>query len=898
MKQYTRIIIVGYYDHANLGDEQYKETFEYMLDKYLPQKINYEILFIDCDMLPSISVINTDIIILGGGDILNYYFIDKIYDIFHNRPNKILAVSVGLPYSDILMNTNKLNIIDFIFIRTKKDINLFSRYFTKERIFYLPDISFYITRSSLSKKSKKNIIHNTPSIQNHWYNAIHQLKKQENKKKIIAFSLSRHIYNKQNPEYYQNIIQEISVFISFLIKSGYFIVLLPFNTSNTISEREHNLENDIFIHTDIMDVIHNKYSYISENILNIDFTLSTKEVLQIYDYVYVSIPMRFHACLFSIYKRIPILPLFTQKKIRNLLIDIQWTHFYELPKNDKDVPITICQKKIQNEFNNLLTDFHSSRELLNVTCNELFEKNLQTSVPKLIEIIQTAYPKNNTFINVADNKVLQIFNKLQSIAHDKGYADFRCIDNVELKQKLINVVNFMITGDFDSSYSYGLMEKMFHFSFNYNDEWKWIMRDWQEKKDSYTEEHYSNPNGLFNLRYIPQADKSGSHRSGWQYVYNYVEKLHNDNSTLYLDLYLDRTFHWKKDLMKMVDIIPYHNPWVGFIHHTFDQSFSTYNNHVMFQDPDFIASLNCCKGIFVLSDYLKIQIENIFSQQNINIPVFTLMHPTEIHNIPKFTLQKFIENKDKKIVNVGGWLRNIFTFYQLYIPLNITFSSTDILLNDKRSKSSFFYNLFHKCISFFQYTSVTRDTLRKVALKGKGMNNYYPSNELFPFIQPEDYTQILTENNKFCSQNNNELKNNWHKHLYEYLQHICNSVDVINSITNEEYDELLSNNIVFIHLIDASTVNTILECIARNTPIIVNNHPAVIELLGKDYPLYYDGNKSIYEISKEIEKKLNIETIKKTCKYMNKEIKEIGIDKFMLYFVDKMNEIRKKMQSV
>jgi hypothetical protein len=30
----------------------------------------------------------------------------------------------------------------------------------------------------------------------------------------------------------------------------------------------------------------------------------------------------------------------------------------------------------------------------------------------------------------------------------------------------------------------------------------------------------------------------------------------------------------------------------------------------------------------------------------------------------------------------------------------------------------------------------------------------------------------------------------------------------------------------------------------------------------------------------------------------SKEIKEIGIDKFMLYFVDKMNEIRKKMQSV
>jgi len=64
-------------------------------------------------------------------------------------------------------------------------------------------------------------------------------------------------------------------------------------------------------------------------------------------------------------------------------------------------------------------------------------------------------------------------------------------------------------------------------------------------------------------------------------------------------------------------------------------------------------------------------------------------------------------------------------------------------------------------------------------------------------------------------------------------------MDYINSF--EEYDELLSKNIVFIHLYDASANNTILECIIRNTPIIVNKLEAVVEYLGEDYPMYFEN---------------------------------------------------------
>jgi len=58
--------------------------------------------------------------------------------------------------------------------------------------------------------------------------------------------------------------------------------------------------------------------------------------------------------------------------------------------------------------------------------------------------------------------------------------------------------------------------------------------------------------------------------------------------------------------------------------------------------------------------------------------------------------------------------------------------------------------------------------------------------------------------------------------------------------TFEEYDAMLVNNLVFVDLFDASANNTVLECIVRNTPIIINKLDAVVEYLGENYPLYYN----------------------------------------------------------
>jgi hypothetical protein len=100
-----------------------------------------------------------------------------------------------------------------------------------------------------------------------------------------------------------------------------------------------------------------------------------------------------------------------------------------------------------------------------------------------------------------------------------------------------------------------------------------------------------------------------------------------------------------------------------------------------------------------------------------------------------------------------------------------------------------------------------------------------------------------------------------------------------------EYDELISNNIVFIDLFDASANNTVLECIIRNTPIIVNKISAIKEYLGEKYPLFFENLSEVKNILENNElifeghrylKSLNKEEFK--MEYFNKKIIQISRD--------------------
>lgn len=853
------VLIVGYYNHCNLGDEQYKYSIKHILN-HLPNTKPKSIEFIDCDKLDEYVVIDDTVILFGGGDVLNTYFLDKMNEKFKDispKP-KIIAFSVGIPYNSIFLepaNLAKLDIFDHIYLRTKQDIPIFSQFFDEEKLSYLPDASCYLP-DAFPNTSLSICIPSKNDIYKKLYNALFSLHKT---KKIININLCRHIHHKEEPykQNYISIVRELARFFEELTNLGYYLVFLPFNTKQTpqhLSD-EYNSENDILIANDVLKHMknHNK-------ILNVDYELSLPEILSLYPFFYMSIPMRFHGTLFSLHASVPMIPIYTTKKIRNILLDIDWKHEYVFEKNSKDLPICFDSKKMMCIFLDCVREHTTGKTLLKTqyqnfknyyeTMNEplrqtLFNKDNISNKKKIVENQQSTQPicsLNNGEIGSIKNT----FNKLQQFAKEHGFDDFRELTDPTLKNIAVCVVSYFLTGLIDSPYNAGIMCKMFSPTYQYGKEWEWVLNHYKTKGD--TKEFLpENPNGPFYIGYIDQNDQSGAHRSGWKYVYDNLLPLNNSQAPTLLDLYLDRTFHWKCDIYKEIGIIPYRKPWMGFIHHTFDKTFSEYNSHNLLDCPEFIDSLPTCRGIIVLSQYLKQQFEDEFKKRGIDqCPIYVLTHPMETE-VPAFNMETFLSNPDKKIIHIGGWLRNIFSFYQLHL-------NTKIILHTSLTASTIIEpnKMITNLCSFFQFRKKTKKdvgifetTIRKVALKGKYMDNYYPCDQFTEKLQ-KALTCIHGKSNadsKFCSQGG--IQNNWVKHMVEYLDTINKKMDILSVVDNKTYDDLLTENLVFINLVDGSAVNTLIECVVRNTPVFVNRHPAVIEIVGEDYPLLYEDANEI-----------------------------------------------------
>jgi len=64
------------------------------------------------------------------------------------------------------------------------------------------------------------------------------------------------------------------------------------------------------------------------------------------------------------------------------------------------------------------------------------------------------------------------------------------------------------------------------------------------------------------------------------------------------------------------------------------------------------------------------------------------------------------------------------------------------------------------------------------------------------------------------------------------------SVEMVDYVSNDRYDELLSSSVVMCLLYGTAANNVVIECIARATPILINPLPAVVEYLGEGYPFY------------------------------------------------------------
>jgi hypothetical protein len=176
---------------------------------------------------------------------------------------------------------------------------------------------------------------------------------------------------------------------------------------------------------------------------------------------------------------------------------------------------------------------------------------------------------------------------------------------------------------------------------------------------------YSHADGKINLRGQPTFN---SHRSGWGYVLDSLTDYHRDDATM-LEAWIEASFGWDRDTNIHKRLIPFREPWVGFMHNPpaipnwFTETASPY---AIICNKEFQDSLPTCKGIYVLSKYhanfLKCFIKTV--------PIEVLYHPTEFPDV-KFSFDEFVKNNDKKVVNIGWWCRKLGSIYRLDVDRSI-----------------------------------------------------------------------------------------------------------------------------------------------------------------------------------------------------------------------------------
>ena len=81
-----------------------------------------------------------------------------------------------------------------------------------------------------------------------------------------------------------------------------------------------------------------------------------------------------------------------------------------------------------------------------------------------------------------------------------------------------------------------------------------------------------------------------------------------------------------------------------------------------------------------------------------------------------------------------------------------------------------------------------------------------------------------------------DFQEKWNKMSVHYDLH---NINILNQVSNEEYEHIFTDSCIFIDLEDAVANNVILECIRFHTPVITKRNPSTIEYLGENYPLFF-----------------------------------------------------------
>ncbi len=268
-----RLHHIGYWGKQNAGDEAFAHVFRNLYQN-TPHLVSFGSRFDP----------NADLNILGGGDVMNSYFVPS------NVPKHSIAIGVGIPYAEFEPYVSRFK---RVYLRNARDAE-------RLKVNYVPDLAFLLPWAR-----------GTPPCES---------------KPIVGLVLTRTYYHTGHLDLYDDFVREISRCVNLMTQQGFRVELIPF----CINSKEPG-ENDLLILQDVSRQTH-------APIFRPDERRLAESVFRKIGELNFLICTRFHAHIFATMHATPFISLTCGRKCLEYMRDFP-DCLYRLTANEIDLPI-------------------------------------------------------------------------------------------------------------------------------------------------------------------------------------------------------------------------------------------------------------------------------------------------------------------------------------------------------------------------------------------------------------------------------------------------------------------------------------------------------------------------------------------------------------------------------